>query len=125
MVLARALRSRAARSRRRARRSFAVVIFRAESLKRRSIWLQARSRAVVAVPFGSRGVMQPSASTRSFRRALLGVLAVVLSVVCGIGLAAAATGERRARPAAGGAQAAAGAGRFRGRQLGPVAPLRG
>ena len=43
---------------------------------------------------GRGGVVQPSASARSFRRALLGVLAVVLSVVCGIGLAAAATGDR-------------------------------
>jgi YVTN family beta-propeller protein len=42
--------------------------------------------------------MQPSVRTGSLRRALIGV-AVVLSVVCGIGIAAAVTADRHAPPA--------------------------
>src|SRR5437764_8191152 len=52
--------------------------------------------------------MQPSERTVSLRRALLAV-AVVLSVVGGISIASAATADRHARPAAGKAQAPAGA----------------
>src|SRR5881394_2590049 len=104
MVLARVLRSRAARSRRRALRSFAVV-FSAPRLETAVDVVVGSFEGRGRGTCGSRGVMQPSASTRSFRRALLGVLAVVLLVVCGV--AAAAVGERRARPAAVGAQAPA------------------
>jgi hypothetical protein len=52
--------------------------------------------------------MQASASKGSFRRALLAVVAVVLLVVCGIGIAAAATAVRHGRPAAHKAKAAVG-----------------
>jgi len=54
------------------------------------------------------------------RTALLGVV-VVLSVVCGIGVASAATDSGGVRPAAGKANAPRGA----VRQLGLVAPLSG
>src|SRR5436190_17753680 len=51
--------------------------------------------------------MQPSRGRGSLRRALFGVLAVVLLVVCGIGIASAATGHWQALPAAHKAQAKA------------------
>src|SRR5205823_3133403 len=89
-------------------------------------------RGAVAIRGG--GVMQPSASQRSLRRLLLGVAAVVLSVVCGIGMAAAASVDRPGRAAAGKArapvgvvrqrgEAPAGAVRVRGQLQGLVAPL--
>ena len=64
--------------------------------------------------------MRVSAGTGSLRTALLGVV-VVLSVVCGIGVASAATDSGGVRPAAGKANAPRGA----VRQLGLVAPLSG
>src|SRR4051812_22504188 len=55
-----------------------------------------------------RGVMQPRERTVSLRRSL-SVVAVVLSVLGGIGFASAATVIRHGKPAAGKAQAPAGA----------------
>src|SRR4051812_38020420 len=87
----------------------------------------------VAVPM--RGVVQPSSRTVSLRRALLAV-ALVLSIVCGIAVAAAATAEPQSRRAAEKAQAPVGAVRsgskpavgvvgYRGKPLAGVVRSRG